>query len=88
VQRSLREEATSYRDLVDAVRRDLALAHLTRPGTSAADVAFLLGSPSRVRSRGRSGAGQALHRHASGRREGRWTDAAIDLLAGHGMTVG
>jgi AraC-like DNA-binding protein len=43
IQRSLREEATSYRELVDAVRKDLALLHLARPGTSAADVAFLLG---------------------------------------------
>jgi AraC-like DNA-binding protein len=43
VQRSLREEATSYRELVDEVRKDLALQHLARPGTSATDVAFLLG---------------------------------------------
>lgn len=43
VQRSLREEETSYRELVDEVRRDLALRHLARPGTSATDVAFLLG---------------------------------------------
>jgi AraC-like DNA-binding protein len=43
VQRSLTEERTSYRDIVDAVRKDLALEHLSRPGTSAADVAFLLG---------------------------------------------
>lgn len=43
VQRSLREEATSYRQLVDDVRREMAVRHLSRPGTSAADVAFLLG---------------------------------------------
>jgi AraC-like DNA-binding protein len=43
VQRSLSEEATSYRDIVDAVRKDLALTHLARPGASATDVAFLLG---------------------------------------------
>lgn len=43
IQRSLREEATSYRQLIDEVRRDLALQHLARPGTSATDVAFLLG---------------------------------------------
>jgi AraC-like DNA-binding protein len=43
VQRSLSEERTSYRELVDEVRKDLALAHLSRPGVSATDVAFLLG---------------------------------------------
>lgn len=43
VQRSLAEESTSYRELVDEVRKDLALAHLSRPGVSATDVAFLLG---------------------------------------------
>jgi AraC-like DNA-binding protein len=43
LQRGLRDEATSYRDLVDEVRKDLALAHLARAGTSATDVAFLLG---------------------------------------------
>ncbi|MFN7917375.1 MAG: AraC family transcriptional regulator [Vicinamibacterales bacterium] len=43
VQRSLSEEQTSYRQLVDEVRKSLALEHLARPGTSATDVAFLLG---------------------------------------------
>jgi AraC-like DNA-binding protein len=43
LQRSLSEEATSYREIVDAVRKDLALSHLSRPGRSASDVAFLLG---------------------------------------------
>lgn len=43
VQRSLSEEATSYREIVDKVRKSLALAHLARPGNSTADVAFLLG---------------------------------------------
>ncbi len=43
VQRSLTEERTSYRDIVDGVRKGLALTHLSRPGASAADVAFLLG---------------------------------------------
>lgn len=43
VQRSLSDERTSYRDIVDQVRRTLALAHLARPGTTATDVAFLLG---------------------------------------------
>ncbi len=43
VQRSLSEETTSYRDIVDKVRKDLALSHLSRPGSSATDVAFLLG---------------------------------------------
>lgn len=43
IQRSLTEEKTSYRQLVDEVRKGLAIEHLSRPGTSAADVAFLLG---------------------------------------------
>lgn len=43
VQRSLTEERTSYRQLVDDVRKNLAIEHLSRPGTSATDVAFLLG---------------------------------------------
>ena len=43
VQRSLSEDATSYREIVDAVRKDLALSHLSQPGRSATDVAFLLG---------------------------------------------
>jgi AraC-like DNA-binding protein len=43
VQRSLTEEQTSYRQLVDDVRKNLAIEHLSRPGTSATDVAFLLG---------------------------------------------
>jgi AraC-like DNA-binding protein len=43
IQRALGEEATSFRQLVDEVRKELALEHLGRPGASAADVAFLLG---------------------------------------------
>ena len=43
IQRSLGEEQTSYRRLVDEVRKRLAIEHLSRPGTSATDVAFLLG---------------------------------------------
>lgn len=43
IQRSLNEEQTSYRQLVDEVRKNLAIEHLSRPGTSATDVAFLLG---------------------------------------------
>lgn len=43
IQRSLCEEQTSYRHLVDSVRKSLAIEHLSRPGTSATDVAFLLG---------------------------------------------
>lgn len=43
IQRGLRDEQTSYRELVDEVRKELALQHLSRPGTSATDVAFLLG---------------------------------------------
>lgn len=43
IQRSLSDERTSYRELVDEVRKDLAISYLSRPGASAADVAFLLG---------------------------------------------
>ena len=43
IQRSLSEEQTSYRQLVDEVRKHLAIEHLSRSGTSATDVAFLLG---------------------------------------------
>jgi AraC-like DNA-binding protein len=43
IQRGLSDESTSYRALVDEVRKGLALAHLSRPGVSATDVAFVLG---------------------------------------------
>lgn len=43
MQRHLRDEGTSFRDLVDELRHELALRHLVVPGTSATDVAFLLG---------------------------------------------
>jgi AraC-like DNA-binding protein len=43
LQRSLQEEGTSYRDLVEASRRELALARLRTPGTTASEVALLLG---------------------------------------------
>ncbi len=43
IQRSLSEENTTYRQLIDEVRKDLAIEHLSRPGASATDVAFLLG---------------------------------------------
>jgi AraC-like DNA-binding protein len=43
VQRSLRLEGTSYQLLLDDVRRELAVRHLSVRGTSAAEVAFLTG---------------------------------------------
>lgn len=43
LQRSLREEETSYQALLDHARRDLALRHLATPEGSASEVAFLLG---------------------------------------------
>ena len=43
LQRQLRDEGTSFRVLIDEYRRELALRHLAMPGTSATDVAFLLG---------------------------------------------
>ncbi len=43
IQRSLRTEGTSYQHLLDDVRRELAVRHLSVRGTSAAEVAFLTG---------------------------------------------
>lgn len=43
LQRRLRDEGSSYRELVDAVRRTLAPRWLAQPGVSATEVAFLLG---------------------------------------------
>ena len=43
LQRTLRDEDTSYQDLLDHARRELALRHLATPEGSAAEVAFLLG---------------------------------------------
>lgn len=43
LQRALRNDGTSYQKLLDDVRRDLALRHLSAPGTSASQVGFLLG---------------------------------------------
>jgi AraC-like DNA-binding protein len=43
LQRGLQAEGCAYREIVDEVRRTLALAHLARPGSTATDVAFLLG---------------------------------------------
>jgi AraC-like DNA-binding protein len=43
LQRAVREEGTTYQALLDQVRRDRALAQLRLPGTTAAEVALLLG---------------------------------------------
>lgn len=43
LQRALREEGTTYQALLDQVRRDRALAQLRLPGTTATEVALLLG---------------------------------------------
>jgi AraC-like DNA-binding protein len=43
LQRSLKTEGTSYQVLSDDVRRELAVRHLAVRGTSAAQVAFLIG---------------------------------------------
>lgn len=43
LQRALKGEGTSFQDLLDRVRRDLALQQLARQRSSAAEVAFLLG---------------------------------------------
>lgn len=43
LQRALRSEGTSFQQLVDELRRDLAISHLQDPNTSAGQVGFLLG---------------------------------------------
>jgi AraC-like DNA-binding protein len=43
LQRALRDDGTSFQQLVDEVRRDLAISHLADPATSAGQVGFLLG---------------------------------------------
>lgn len=43
LQRAVREEGTTYQALLDQVRRERALAQLRLPGTTAAEVALLLG---------------------------------------------
>ena len=43
LQRALRSDGTSYVKVVDELRKDLALSHLSTPGTSAGQVGFLLG---------------------------------------------
>jgi AraC-like DNA-binding protein len=43
LQRALRSDGTSYQKVLDRVRRDLAISHLSNPATSAAQVGFLLG---------------------------------------------
>jgi AraC-like DNA-binding protein len=43
LQRVLQAEGTTYQALLDEARRDLALARLRLPGTTAAEVALLLG---------------------------------------------
>ncbi|MDX2240348.1 MAG: AraC family transcriptional regulator [Leptolyngbyaceae cyanobacterium bins.302] len=43
LQRSLQAEGTSYQQILDSTRKDLAVRHLQQPHTSIHDVAFLLG---------------------------------------------
>jgi AraC-like DNA-binding protein len=43
LQRALQSDGTSFKQLLDDVRRDLALRHLADPSTSAGQVALLLG---------------------------------------------
>lgn len=43
IQRCLSEESTCYREIVDDVRKGLALSLLARPGATATDVTLLLG---------------------------------------------
>ena len=43
LQRRLRDEGTSVRDIVDSVRRDLAMRYLCEREIAVAEVAFLLG---------------------------------------------
>jgi AraC-like DNA-binding protein len=43
VQLKLKEEGTTYRQLLDEVRRELAVSHLREPYLSTSDIAYLLG---------------------------------------------
>jgi AraC-like DNA-binding protein len=43
LQRALRNEGTSFQKVLDEVRRDLAVRHLSNPSTSTGQVGFLLG---------------------------------------------
>jgi AraC-like DNA-binding protein len=43
LQRELRGENTSFRQLVEDMKREIACQHLARPGASASEAAFLLG---------------------------------------------
>jgi AraC-like DNA-binding protein len=43
LQRSLQAEGTSYQQLLDQTRKELAVRHLQQPQSSIHDVAFLLG---------------------------------------------
>jgi AraC-like DNA-binding protein len=43
LQRELREEGTSFRQLIEDVRKEIALQHLAQPGALASEAAFLLG---------------------------------------------
>lgn len=43
LQRRLSEQGSSFTDLLDSTRRELALAHLADPGCSISEVAYLLG---------------------------------------------
>jgi AraC-like DNA-binding protein len=43
LQRELREEGTSFRQLIEDVRKEIAVQHLAQPGALASEAAFLLG---------------------------------------------
>ena len=43
LQRELRLENTSFRQLIEDVRKEIAIQHLAQPGASASEAAFLLG---------------------------------------------
>lgn len=68
LQRALRDEGTSFQKLVDELRRDLAISHLTNPESSAGQVGFLLGfsEPSAFHRAFRRWTGQAPGAYRSG----------------------
>jgi AraC-like DNA-binding protein len=43
LQRELRLEKTSFRQLIEDIRKEIAMQHLAQPGASASEAAFLLG---------------------------------------------
>lgn len=59
LQRRLQEEGSSFQQLLDDTRRDLAVQHLAQPDLAPLEIAYLLGFADPSNSTGRSSAGSA-----------------------------